>query len=208
MLETIEMRWFFRSAPLDESRHFKTTTTVPPRTDWYAIPCQSGCGIKLREGRLEVKLRLSRHGPREHGAFRGELESWTKWGLEFAPGESMMEHLPRHSGWIAVQKLRSLQHFEVVRGRVRQVEERPMNGCEFELTQLQVDMDHWWTVGFEAIGAADQLETNLTRVAETILERGGLEMPFVRACSFGYPHWLQQFVTRRGSVRSRPFEPR
>ena len=61
------------------------------------------------------------------------------------------------------------------------------------MTQLRVKQQHWWTVGFEAVGPVDRLETSLSRVASHILQPVNLLLPFIPDCSFGYAHWLAQF---------------
>jgi len=190
MLPTFEMRWFFAQLPLEIERHFPSAETLASRTDWYALPCDPRCGIKLREGRMEIKLQITSLGTRTLGLFRGALESWNKWGLEFAPGEFPALQDLECSGWVAVDKQRYLQHFAVVGSQVSEIDTRPVNGCEFELTRLRVQDEIWWTVGFEAVGAPDQLETNLALVAQTIQKRNGFLQPFVPENSLGYPRWL------------------
>jgi hypothetical protein len=188
------MRWFFPSLPLDVDRHFPVPGMLSSRTDWYALPSDPRCGIKLREGRMEIKLRLSSMGTRTLGTLCGELESWHKWGLEFAPGEFPTEQNLQLSGWLAVRKQRYLQHFSVAGAEVREINTRPDNGCEFELTQLDINGESWWTVGFEAVGQANQLETNLAHVARTVLQRGGFLQRFAPENSLGYARWLGRFA--------------
>ncbi len=198
MLHTFEMRWFFAAPPLDVIRHFDgAVARTPSRTDWYAVPCDPGCGIKLREGRLETKLRVGTHGIRTFHEMSGHLESWKKWTLEFAPGEFPEEQTLAQSGWLAVKKQRFLQHFAVADERVIEIDHRPSDGCEFEMTELTVQQQHWWTVAFEAVGPVDRLPTNLFHVAGHILQRGGRRLPFGSESSFGYAHWLDQFINHR-----------
>ena len=136
MWHTFEMRWFFAEPPLDIAQHFDASAAAPHRTDWYAVPCDPRCGIKLREGRLETKLRVGMHGVRTFREISGHLESWQKWALAFGPGDCPAEQTLAESGWLAVQKRRFLRHFEVTPDRVIETEQRPTNGCEFELTEL------------------------------------------------------------------------
>jgi hypothetical protein len=196
MLYTCEMRWFFRGVPLELARHFDETTLPESRTDWYTVPCDSRCGIKLRQGRLEVKLRAATHGTRTFQEISGHLESWQKWSLEFPPAEIPPEDLLEQAGWLPVQKQRYLRHFEVADDQVVEIDVRPCNGCEFEMTQLLVKQQHWWTVGFEAVGLVHQLETNLSEVVRHILSQGRPLLPFVTDSSFGYAHWLGQVSTQ------------
>lgn len=205
MLHTVEMRWFFRDPPLDQAQLFADAALPQTRTDWYVLPCDAPCGIKLREGRLEAKLRVAVHGIRTFEGFSGQLESWQKWGLEFAPGEGPADDLLVQSGWLAVNKQRYLRHFEVADDRVVEIDTRPHNGCEFEMTRLRVQQQTWWTSGFEAVGPPEQLEANLQRVAHYIQQQGRPLLPFVPDCSFGYAHWLAHVLgTRPGAHPAGP----
>ena len=52
MLRTFEIRWFFDAPPLDQETHFPAEhTELQERTDWYALPVNPCCGIKVREGK-------------------------------------------------------------------------------------------------------------------------------------------------------------
>lgn len=198
MLRTIEMRWFFTQQPLDLNTFCSPLTETQERTDWYIIPANPDCGIKVREGRLETKLRAATYGAREIGKFAGLLESWKKWSLDFPSGEQppSMEEMAG-TGWLDVDKKRYLQRFEVRDGIVEQVDTRPVNGCEFEITELCVQNQQHWTVGFEALGDVFALESNLQSVAETIAARGKSDLAFQLENSFGYAKWLGQFDTSK-----------
>ena len=65
MLRTCEIRWFFDQPPVDLERIISPETEVQERTDWYLMPANPECGIKLREGNLEMKLRCASYGLRE-----------------------------------------------------------------------------------------------------------------------------------------------
>ena len=63
------------------------------------------------------------------------------------------------------------------------------------MTELMIRRQAFWTVGFEAVGPRARLESNLQRVAEHVIEQGGIEQAFAESNSYGYAHWLAQFNT-------------
>jgi hypothetical protein len=186
------MRWFFTDMPLDVSKHFEQNTELQSRTDWYASPVSPRCGIKLREGKLETKFLERDHGIHRLGDFRGRLESYKKWSLQFALDDQPGEEELSGAMWIAVEKRRRLQRFSVAADGVHSVDERPENGCEFEMTELTVHQQTFWTVGFEAVGEVESLPDNLLRVSQYVGNRGGLNQPFDEQHSCGYAEWLSR----------------
>ena len=202
MLQTVEMRWFFAHCPLAIESHFAETladaTELQRRTDWYSMPCNPACGIKVREGKLETKALKESFGLKSLSPFEGYLEAWQKWSLEFPADEHPDPRDLERIGWFAVHKQRRLQRFQVSGNDVTSVAIRPTNGCEFELTELTVKGQTSWTVGFEAVGDASQLESNLRAVAAHVASRDGRKSEFVSDKSFGYAEWLSRFSATSG----------
>ena len=198
MLETIEMRWFFERVPLDAARHFDRHTEVQERTDWYSTPVNPLCGIKVREGKLEAKLRAQAFGIRDLSPLVGYLESWRKWSLDFPAEEYPQETEMRAVDWLPVAKWRQLQRFQVDADTITPTAVRPLNGCEFEMTRLVLAEREFWTVGFEAVGTRERLADNLQRVAALVVERGGLFEAFTTSNSYGYAQWLSQLDNAAG----------
>jgi hypothetical protein len=196
MFETVEMRWFFDQRPLDIACHFQRHTEVQERTDWYSMPCNPLCGIKVREGKLEAKLRSTAFGLRSIAHVAGQLEGWRKWSLEFPMGDHPAESDLQAAAWLAVDKRRLLRRFNATGTTVTPTATRPVNGCEFEMTELVVDGRTFWTVGFEAVGPPAEIELNLQRVAHHVVAQGGFEQPFAETNSYGYAQWLAQFPPR------------
>jgi hypothetical protein len=192
MVDTVEMRWFFDSPPLDLSRELHDPTEHQQRTDWYNMPGNPRCSIKLREGRLEAKLRTASLGPRQLAPLEGYLEAWRKWSLDFPDAAVPTPSELNAANWIAVHKQRALKRFEVDGPRVKAALTRPNNGCEFEMTQLSIGNQTYWTVGFEAVGPPGSLEANLRRVVQHVTAEGGLELRFDCTNSFSYAQWLAE----------------
>ena len=120
------------------------------------------------------------------------MESYKKWSLQFAVDDQPAETDLTGAVWIPVQKRRRLQRFSVDADGVHSVDLRPENGCEFEMTELTVNSNTFWTVGFEAVGAVDRLPNNLRLVSQLVGQRGGLHQTFDEAHSCGYAEWLSR----------------
>lgn len=195
-LHTIETRWFFDDQPFPESDYFGTIHRTVERVDWYALPCDSGCGIKIREGRLETKLRSQTLGKSEFDDDAvGIVETWSKWSVPLDPNDSPSQRLLLDTNWLPVAKLRYVRRFEVVENQAKETLDRPVSGCSFEITKITIHDQTFWTTGFEAVGSEDSMRENLNRVFECIHNEKRLpQLPVEQ--SIGYPHWLNQVADR------------
>ena len=115
MYRSKEVRWFFK----ESIEHFTSWfadqgldfNQVHPRIDYYHIPSlNKELGIKIREGRLELKHRLSRpySGELSEG-FEVEFEEWIKWSFHIKEGDSEQHEILRsreHDHWLKVEKQR------------------------------------------------------------------------------------------------------
>lgn len=195
VLPTVEVRWFFDSSPFSASEYFSEAHKAAVRTDWYALPSDLGCGIKIREGRLETKLRESYLGKHEFLTnMHGNLERWKKWSCEIIEGDVPTDEILTATNWFALDKERYVRRFEVSNSGVVETFDRPQNGCSFELTLLRASNRTWFTVGFEANGNAEQLHPNLLAVARYINEIRAFGDDFRIENSYGYPEWLNQHM--------------
>jgi hypothetical protein len=207
MLRTMEIRWFFEGAPPGplltwfaeglhgEPSHLKSWDE---RNDYYLrFPDCDHAGVKLREGRFEVK---SLYGTVEATRFtarvEGKLETWIKLTTRAeldAADRPQEQHVPLE--WICVRKQRAQRKYAVpAEGDVRSVlVDIPIErGATVELSELEVLHTPWWTFGFEAFGdqsSDDNLRADLRRVAMTVLESyPGPNLTVDK--SRGYPGWL------------------
>lgn len=199
MWPTAEVRWFVEGRiPGDFlawfAKDFPLLETQPPRVDIYLpILTDDGMGIKLREGRIEIKQRYGRLGPMTltHGVV-GIPELWRKWAFgPVAPGENGLE------GWVAVQKTRLVRNYAVGAEGERPVAiphtRSPERGCSVELTEALANGQVWWTIGFEATGSEAELAVTLESVVEqTLIGCDRLWLALDR--SYGYPHWLRNVL--------------
>ncbi|UCF05164.1 MAG: hypothetical protein JSV33_14800 [bacterium] len=204
MVPSLEVRWFREgTAPDEVLEWFLHGEPVPgtpeTRTDCYLrTRCGGSLGLKLREGRIEVKQRQHRFGERRfHETVWGEPELWYKWSYELAdPGEPFLEPATGRPLWIAVRKRRWLRRYRIAGdGSVGAVEAGRWceSGCELEFTTIEVGDGRWWTIGFEAYGGEEVLQDNLLLVAEHVFSAA--EPPaFDSSHSFGFPFWLERLV--------------
>src|SRR2546427_265985 len=84
MFTTAEVRWFFEGPVPDEIEQWFCRSNLAlkaaPREDHYLLfPAVLGLGLKLREGRLEVKTLIKTLGVRSFTAdVAGTVEVWKK----------------------------------------------------------------------------------------------------------------------------------
>lgn len=212
MLISAELRWFERGT-LPEAiaqwfQHELGDYLAPAeeRVDIYLyLPKCEYMGIKLRQGRLEVKWRKAELGIMRFGdAVEGKAEKWGKWLCEDSSLESFQ---PQDvvGVWVSVKKKRCLRRFamqpsqrqyQVIPGK--SIKAVPINesidqGCTVELTQLSINGNNWWSLAFEAFGEDDFLMDNLQAVASKVFQTSGSLKLQVQE-SYAYPSWLSCVV--------------
>jgi hypothetical protein len=162
------------------------------RTDHYLfLPGIASVGVKLREGKFEVKRRDADFGIAPIGSRAiGRLGFWRKWSFTIADngGEKALDGL-----WFSVQKRRLLRKYVLDNRSFRSVDPGKIytdSGCTVELTALKVRDVDWWSFGFEAFGPDEnRLRKTLEQVATTCLD--GFDHPGLSGeNSYDYPEWL------------------
>ena len=157
---------------------------VESREDWYLMDLGlPNLSIKARGGaRLDVKASRGSPGQlRLHDGTLGRLEVWEKWSFPLAGG-------PRPWGtaraWTRVDKARRRRSFADAENRLV---ERPLTqaeepGSSFELTEICVEGEFWWTLALEALGPRKLREQRLQATAmafinDRVSTRFRLDMP-------------------------------
>jgi hypothetical protein len=202
MLITYELRWFYPGTiPEDILLWFERdclTKAVQPleeREDLYLyLPECDYLGVKLRQGRLEVKWRKAEFGATSFGEFvEGKVEKWGKWLCCDSTEESFQRNQTVEKGaWVNIQKVRYSQLFQVIPGLSPQPiagNEEGENGCQVELTELTFGDNHWWSLAFEAFGEDSNLMDNLERTGDRIFKSYKGPKLLVTN-SYGYPRLL------------------
>lgn len=186
MLTTLELRWFVHGTPPTEvERWFNLDCPGerlgPPeeREDLYLYISECDyLNIKLRQGKLEVKWRKSELDIQKFGnSWEGKVEKWLKWICEDSEQQSMMPaNVAGEKTWVRVKKVRCQRQYQ---------------GITFELTQLNIRNDAWWSIAFEVAtqesNRSNHVENIVGQVSETYR---GPELKYND--SFAYPTWLSR----------------
>jgi hypothetical protein len=148
MYPTAEVRWFYwGAAPRAVLDWLERGIGLPelqiPRRDHYLhLPGNASLGIKLREGRIEVKRRTQKRGTAHFGEnVVGIIEHWRKWSFPISSIQASADAwLTPATAWIPVDKARRLRRYGLAPdGTLSQVslERMPQKGCEFELSEVR-----------------------------------------------------------------------
>ena len=149
MFPTMEVRWFYEgTVPPEVLEWFQQGTRKPEeqprRVDYYLrLTDGDSLGIKLREGRIEIKQRHRQCGVVcLHKRATGVVEHWRKWsfGLAEAYGEPASVAAAAPS-WIGVGKRRRLRTYRLTRGKEAvtvSALETIDQGCNLELANIEV----------------------------------------------------------------------
>jgi hypothetical protein len=193
---SLEVRWIFpgrlEAAVAGWFARFPIGTES--REDSYLLdPRLPGLSVKIRGGRaLEVKMYHGSPGVLEvAGRARGRLESWQKWSF---PVSAADQDSGSPLGWRPVGKSRRMAHFSLAGGQIvarpSELDQEPQ--CDVELTEVSTSGQEWWTLGFEASGPSDLLESTLEATARLVFDRPlpGEEPGLDESKS--YQQWLTQ----------------
>jgi hypothetical protein len=186
------------------------------RTDRYLLlPDTDEVGVKVRQGRLEIKGRHALIGIQRFGDdLEGEVACWTKWTLA-AP-----ERAINSAGWSAIEAnvslcvaklrvLRSVRFSEdgVIAAPAEQGAEPTLPGdsrggpqgerqwsLQMELTRIRVagaDADTHWSLAFEAYPDDPSCCAPFVKAVASLLA-GCPASPLGAGRSMSYPRWLQR----------------
>ncbi|MFD1096094.1 hypothetical protein [Salegentibacter chungangensis] len=162
MFKTREIRWFSRA----KDRHIIAWfagkgldfETAESRTDHYLpLPQKEDTGIKLREGRLEIKQRTT--GPEKAKIApnaEGYFEEYVKWSFGIAKTDVLAKEIVRENkyDWIKVEKKRLGLNLVKENGQLnfRKLDEETDSACQMEYTKIEVNAEQWFSFGLEWFG--------------------------------------------------------
>jgi hypothetical protein len=181
------------------------------RTDRYvSLPNADDVGVKLRQGRLEIKGCHSRVGVRRFGdGAEGEVACWTKWTVD-APewhereGASGVWPGLAVSAMLPIAKQRAQRRLALMPEGVADVSlgNEVEHGLHMELTRLRVadaGDDTHWSLGFEAAPDGPVCDAFFVEVVTRLLS-GCPSKPLGAENSMSYPRWLQRLGA--GNIRN------
>ncbi len=184
MLTTLELRWFCHGTPSAELQYwFSANCPGQPlgspeeREDLYLYTpeCQY-LNIKLRQGSLEVKWRKAELGILRFGdSWEGNVEKWLKWICKDPTQENMIPaEVVGKGSWISVKKKRSQRRYK---------------GVSYELTQLNVKNDDWWSIAFE-VAEEDAHQSDRFQEVVSAVSQTYPGSKLLTNNSYAYPNWL------------------
>ena len=206
MFHSAEIRWFVEG-DVDGAvqRWFRASPRAreeEPRIDAYLVlPGCATCGVKIRQGHVEVKAEVTRpESVRYDNGLVGRRSSWVKWSSGIA-GAPILAERRGPERWVQVEKSRILRLFAVDSA----LSERPPAaridgpGCQVELAALRLLTEgddwesarRWWSVCLEAFAPPGETLAALDAVAAADLLRP-LAAALPGGASLAYPEWLLQ----------------
>lgn len=159
------METIFRKLPFQSSGSGEKSSELAPqpeRTDLYLETGLLSCGIKVREGNHEIKLKSDKDEKVEE---IGKVEHWSKWSS--SEELNILNTIDRSllGDWIEVRKKRFLKVYEIKKDRsVAFTTEFVDDGCGVEFTVLNVDGDTYYSFGMEAFNTFNSGIENLLAV--------------------------------------------
>jgi hypothetical protein len=200
-VRSLEVRWIFPGLPGTPMAEWlgRFPGQTESREDHYLVqPRLPGLSVKVRADlALEVKVFRGSPGILEvAGRARGRLQNWQKWSFPFGP-PGQRGNVP--GGWQPVGKRRYVSRFTLADrpALVAAPWQAGEPGCAVELTEVRLGDKAWWSLGFEATGAAGLLRSGLEATAALVFGQGlpgGVELR--TGDSSSYAEWL--------SLRLRP----
>ena len=195
MQKSVETRWFLPGiAPPEVVLWFQDEMAMPqpPRVDTYLhTPGVHDLGIKLREGRIELKQRLNVLGQHTfHPLVTGVVESWGKWGFPVNAANSEGEALS--GAWIPVAKERIIRRYQVtLGGDIRAIPGWlfPLQRSTIAIANIVINDTTWWSLNLEVVGTDIDLFNALRVTADLAFMKSGFPT-LSTAQSYSYPQWL------------------
>lgn len=199
MLISAELRWFYPGPlPRDVALWFQADAlgqdldSAAAREDVYLnLPACPYLGIKLREERLEIKLRQQELGGFKNQVWEGKAEKWCKWSCDQPTAEPLVSASAIAQGpWIKVIKKRMQRKYQVLADQSLQtvaIAADIEHGCTAEVSQVEIQGHPWWSLAFEAFGPDPEMSLQTT--AHWLLK--GYSGPQLHLQdSYAYPKWL------------------
>lgn len=207
LFHSAEIRWFFRGNPGKEfDRWFEAGGLHEDEgarvDDYLVLPRCATTGIKIRDGRLEVKAATGRPATAEMpNGMRGFKGTWVKWSREAENAAAVRSLITGAAETVlSVEKRRSLRLISLEGDApvdIRPGERRLAQGCQVERTSLRVapagrDLvaaARWWSLSLEAFGEIDDIMANLDEAARYLF-RDDIGITAGERDSMSYPEWL------------------
>ncbi|MBL6447392.1 hypothetical protein JMN32_13820 [Fulvivirga sp. 29W222] len=190
MLSSTEVRWFFEGAlpkAMSDWFNFFEPFFQAPRTDYYLSNTdQARMGIKLREGQIQIKCLTAEMGEEYYANATGKVARYEKWNFPVVSNEEWGTLVARPEVWLPVKKERKMLRFTLGGGFPDRVDKDEIveNGCEVELSEIEIIDKTFWSLAFEAFGSLADM--NLQKTTHDIFEKKVCPIFLDKENSFGY----------------------
>lgn len=195
-----ELRWFVKGKiPTSVFNWFISLNNnyinQPERTDHYLLlKSDDSLGIKLREGKVEIKQRTHHIGNITPGKnVNGIAEKWQKWSFELKEANNTLSEIISQNKWLSVEKNRILINYGITEDNIV-TQKEPIcykNGCLTEITSIKIKDESWWSLGLEAYGEKFRLKDNLVLISHLILsDKSNVHLTLTN--SFSYPGLIKR----------------
>lgn len=165
----------------------------PERVDYYLdLKSDDSLGIKLREGRVEIKQQIQNIGNLSPGKnVVGIAEKWRKWSLQLDEANQVLSNNLPDNEWLAITKNRIIVNYGIEEDKIVTQEEQLTykNGCITEITSIKFKNENWWSLGLESYGEENRLLDNLILISHLLLSDKS-NVIFTMEESLSYPAWL------------------
>ncbi|MCK0159167.1 hypothetical protein [Allomuricauda sp. F6463D] len=193
MHRTREIRWFFQNEKEQLTNWFQqlNCTSMRSRTDFYLDINNEDIGIKLREGKIEVKHRI---GTRANGGLNhniwGCFDEFLKWSFNVQEQDRVLSKIIdfEHCEWIPVQKKQKVVQLTAVNGenKLKPISEHLTSGCQLEYSTITIFNQKWYTLALEWFGEP-YVELENSIISEMM---GSIKLHMKE--SFGYANFLSK----------------
>ncbi|MCB2219843.1 MAG: hypothetical protein KQI35_05550 [Bacteroidetes bacterium] len=198
VVNTAEIRWFYKGdMPVSFKKWFSCLDGYfedqEERIDHYfCMPDQSKLGIKLREGRFEIKKLIFNEGILSSKSAEGIVDAWKKWSFKADEQEGLSTFKDEPEHWIDIRKKRLLQKYvpDAIETWVPAKKgPYPSEGMNVELCNVVFSGIHYWTFGMESYGPESRT-VNLLRSGFRKIFFDPPPLPLALEQSLSYPEWL------------------
>jgi hypothetical protein len=210
LVTSLELRWFFDES-LSKSVEEWFRKSLPDseisdankRDDTYLLqPSLEDFGIKLREGKLEIKWREFAEPHQAAYGISGQIERWHKWDWSDAKGptnEDVAAFCIPAGPWITVEKARRQRKYRWESGFVpASPKEILSNGVAVEITELTLQTRRYSSVLIESFAPELSSQRQLLMAGLEYLWRDYPKPMPPQQCSYGYPRWLRTVAASGG----------
>lgn len=186
-----EIRWFATNRTHFEKLHAQLPghgIKEPKRTDYYLKTNLIHSGIKIREGKHEIKVKCA--PDEQHGL--GIIEHWCKWSTHEPNNILNTVDQSLRQEWIPVEKIRWKKAYRIdpVTNSISYQEGFFDDGGNIEFTELKINQSssNIYTFGLEAFGTHRSCKQNILGLLSFL----DLDTKvFERDINMGYPAYLK-----------------